>query len=142
MKPLTRTAFGSLITLACAALLLGVLSSCSSGGVPESSILIKNATTNALISTPNTTGSVDLAVSASLPLKIERTFKEGNGNTITSDVTAFSTYFFESGAAFASVDAFGNVTGVAPGTARLLVKFRASASDPFDTCRLDINVVP
>lgn len=110
--------------------------------MPESSILIKNATTSAIISSPNTTGSVTLNVSDTLVLKIERTFREDNGNTTTSDVTAFSIYSFESGSGVATVDAFGNIAAVAPGTTRLLVKFRPTPSDPADLCRLDITVNP
>jgi hypothetical protein len=132
---------GGIALIALVALAASLATSCGGGGVPESSILIKNAVSSAIISSPNTTGSVTLTTGDALVLKIERTFREDNGNTITSDVTAFAVYSFESGSGVASIDAFGNVSALAPGTTRLLVKFRPTSSDPADICRLDITVI-
>jgi hypothetical protein len=116
------------------------LSSCSSGGVPNSSLLLRNGTTDALISTSGTTGQITMSVGQSIPLETTRTYKDSNGNTLTSDVTAFAQYRFETGAGIAAIDAFGNLTATVPGTTRLEVKFRADQFDPYDFVRLDITV--
>jgi hypothetical protein len=116
------------------------LSSCSSGGVPESSLLLRNATTDALISTSSTTGQITMSVGQTIPLETTRTYKDSNGNTLTSDVTAFAQYRFETGSGIAAIDAFGNLTATVAGTTRLEVKFRADQLDPYDFVRLDIVV--
>lgn len=113
---------------------------CGGGGIPNSSLLLRNATTNAIISTAAVPGTVTLAAGSQLPLLVVRTFKDGNGNTLTSDVTAFAVFELSAAQVVASIDAYGNVTAVGAGTAQLLVKFRADALDPYDTVRLTIVV--
>lgn len=120
--------------------LLALLASCSSGGIPESSLQLRNATTNQLISTSEATGSITLSVGQTLPLLVQRTFKDEGGNTLTSDVTAFAEYKFEIVQGTATVDAFGTLSAVAPGGAQLEVKFRADALDPYDIVRLNVIV--
>lgn len=128
------------ILLVTGLLAMAALSSCSSGGIPGSSLLLRNATTNALLSTSSSTGSITINVGQTVPLATTRTYKDSNGNTLTSDVTAFAQYRFESGSGIAAIDAFGNLTGTVPGSTRLEVKFRADAFDPYDFVRLDILV--
>jgi hypothetical protein len=129
------------ILLSSVAVLVTILvTGCSGGGVPGSSLLLRNATTNALISTSQNTGEITLNVGQTIPLSVTRTYKDSNGNTLTSDVTAFAQYRFERGSGIAAIDAFGNLTGTVPGTTRLEVKFRADSFDPYDFVRLEIEV--
>lgn len=130
----------SRLGLALAAVIGLALAGCSSGGVPTSSLLLRNATTHALISTSESTGTLTINVGQSVPLETTRTYKDSNGNTLTSDVTAFAQYRFETGSGIAAIDAFGNLTGAVAGTTRLEVKFRADQLDPYDFVRLDITV--
>jgi hypothetical protein len=122
------------------AAVVAILAGCGGGGIPNSSLLLRNATTNAIISTAAVPGTVTLAAGAQLPLLVVRTFKDGNGNTLTSDVTAFAVFELSGAAGVASIDAYGNVSALGAGTAQLLVKFRADALDPYDTVRLTVMV--
>lgn len=137
MKHTTR----ALLLLTLALGLAALAASCNGGGgIPSSSLLLRNATTNALISTSGNTGSITINVGQTIPLSTTRTYKDSNGNTLTSDVTAFAQYRFETGSGIAAIDAFGNLTGTVPGATRLEVKFRADSLDPYDFVRLDILV--
>jgi hypothetical protein len=132
---MSRVLFGlSLIALL-------ALSACGSSGLlPQSSLTLRHATTNALISTSKNTGSFNLTVGAQLPLLVIRTFTDDNGSTDSQDVTQFANFKWASGSGVAAVDAFGNVTAVQAGQAQLEVKFRQSIFDPWDTVLLDLVV--
>lgn len=124
-----------------AVLALIAIAGCGTGGIPHSSLLLRNSTTGAIISTAAVPGSVTLAVSQSLPIQVIRTFKDDNGNTQTSDVTAFAAFELSGTAGVATIDAYGNITAAAAGTVQLLVKFRVDRLDPYDTVRLTITVL-
>jgi hypothetical protein len=134
-RPATRLA---LIAIAAVAALLA---SCSSGGIPESSLQLRNAMSNQLISTSENIGTLTLNQGDTFPLLVQRTYKDEGGNTLTSDVTAFAEFKFDVVQGTATVDAFGTLEAVAPGATLLEVKFRADALDPYDIVRLNI-VVP
>jgi hypothetical protein len=122
--------------LICAAVLAG----CGTAGIPHSSILLRNATTQAIVSTPAVEGSVVLGPQQTLPLQVIRTYKDDGGNTLTSDVTGFASFSLPAGNGVAVVDAFGNLTATGLGSTELVVKFRADALDPYDKVRLAITV--
>lgn len=129
-----------LVRAALPVILIAVCASCGSRGIPQSSLLLRNATTSAIISTAAVPGTVSLAVNQTLPVQVIRTFKNDNGNTETSDVTAFATFLLTNATGIATIDAYGNITATGAGTAQLLVKFRADPIDPYDTVRLTISV--
>ena len=108
--------------------------------LPQSSLTLRNATTNALISTSENTGTINLNVGDAYPLLVIRTFSNENGGTESSDVTQFANFKWTTGAGICSVDPFGNVSALAVGQALMEVKFRASVFDPWDTVRLTIVV--
>lgn len=119
-----------------------LLAGCSaSSSLPQSSLTLRNATTNALISTSKTTGGITLNIGDPLPLLVIRTFTNEDGNTESSDVTQFANFKWANGTGIASVDAFGNITALQAGQAQLEVKFRASTFDPWDIVRLDVSVI-
>jgi hypothetical protein len=131
------------IRLLIAAVLLAVgacSAGCGTGGIPQSSLLLRNATTNAIVSTAGTTGTVALHTGDTLPLLVVRTFKDENGDTKTSDVTAFCVYVFGGPTGVVGIDAYGNITATAAGTTQLWVKFRADGLDPYDIVKLNIEV--
>ena len=131
MRKFIAVALGSIVLLlAC---------SCTSS-IPESSLTLRNATTNALISTSENTGSIDITVDETYPLMVIRTFRNSEGNTESSDVTQFANFKWIQNNGVCSIDAFGNIVGLTPGIAFLEVKFRETALDPWDIVRLDIIV--
>lgn len=128
-----------LLILAAAALLLAS-GGCGSGGIAASSISLYNAVADTLISTPGTTGHIDIPLGGDFQIAVKRLVSD-NGGTNTSDVTTVCTYLFDT-AGIATANSLGVVHGVAAGEARLQVKFQPSASDPIDRCYLDITVTP
>jgi len=110
------------------------------GGLPDSSLTLRNATTNALISTAGNTGGITLNVGDEYPIIVMRTVTDGNGDTESSDVTQFADFIWDSGTGTCDIDAFGNITALAAGQTQLRVRFRPSSLDPWDTVRLDITV--
>ena len=121
--------------------LLTLAAACSASSVPESSLTLRNATSNALVSTSKTTGSITLETAEEYPLIVVRTYKSSEGQTFNEDVTQFANFNWVAGASAASVDNFGNLTGLGQGTAILEVKFRESVLDPWDIVRLNVQVV-
>jgi hypothetical protein len=124
-------------------LLAGIALSAGCKGLaslPESSLTLRNATTNALISTAGNTGGVTLDVGDELPIIVVRTVSDDNGGTDSSDVTQFADFIWDNGTGTCDIDAFGNITALQAGQTQLRVRFRPSALDPWDTVRLDITV--
>lgn len=129
--------------LTIAALLLSALLATGCKGfaqLPESSLTLRNATSNALISTAGNTGGITLSVGDEYPIIVMRTVSDDNGGTETSDVTQFADFIWDSGTGTCEIDAFGSITALAAGQTQLRVRFRPSALDPWDTVRLDITV--
>jgi hypothetical protein len=114
--------------------------SCQSSTLPSSSLTIRNAATNALISAPTAQGVLSLTVGGGDQIKVMRTWTNQYGNTLTDDVTQFTNFKWESGAGFATFDQLGNISGVAAGIAVLEAKFRADPLDPWDICKLTVEV--
>jgi hypothetical protein len=121
-------------------LVLGVMAGCESGGVPDSSISLIDRDTDEILSTPRTTGSVTLDVDQELDFKVERLQNQG-GDTETSDVTTVCTYS-SIPEGIISANSLGKLRALAPGTARLDVKFRANSGDPADHVYLNVTVRP
>ena len=120
---------------------LAVLTACVSA-IPESSLTLRNATTNQLVSTSQTTGTVTLSVGEVYPLIIIRTYRNENGSTDNQDVTQFVKFLWGGPQDVAAIDPFGNITGLAPGVALLEVRFRESVLEPRDIVRLTVYVSP
>ena len=112
----------------------------SESGIPESSLTLRNATTNALISTSRTTGAITLETAEEYPVLVIRTYKDETGQTFNEDVTQFANFEWIYGDNPAHVDAFGNITGLTDGDSTLEVKFRESSLDPWDIVYLDVSV--
>ncbi|MBN2082025.1 hypothetical protein JW859_07440 [bacterium] len=117
-----------------------LVASCGSSGLPESSLTIRNAATNALISASEAQGTLTLSSGNTQQVRVMRTYRTETGNTFTDEVTQFANYKWESGTGVASVDQLGNVSGLIAGTAVLEVKFRENAFDPWDICKLTVVV--
>ena len=128
--------FVSLAVIVSISLLLG----CSSSKIPESSLTIRETVSNLLLSTSESTGSLSLALGETRQVRVFRTFRNSNGNTETDDVTQFANYKWPVGSGVATIDQLGNITGVAGGTTHLEIKFRESQFEPWDICRLEIEV--
>ena len=120
-------------------LLAGVIS-CGGSSVPTSSLTIRDATTDALISAPTAQGVLTLAVGETVQVKIIRTYRTETGNTFSDDVTQFTNFKWESSTGVATIDQLGNISGMAAGLAVLEAKFRESSFDPWDICRLTVEV--
>ncbi|GEM_PF-2962151 len=127
----------SLTLIVAAALLV----SCGNSGLPTSSLTIRNAATNALISAPTAQGVLSITVGGGEQVKVMRTWTNEFGNTLTDDVTQFTNFKWESGTSFAAFDQLGNITGLAAGIAVLEAKFRTDAFEPWDICRLTVEVI-
>lgn len=129
----------ALLALAAVALALSA-GGCGGGGIASSSISIYNAATDTLISTPGTTGHIDVPLGGDYQISVKRLVSDSNG-THTSEVTTVCTFLFDT-AGVATANSLGIVHGVAAGDTRLQVKFQPSVSDPVDRCYLDITVTP
>ena len=116
------------------------LSACGSTTLPTSSLTIRHAVSDALISAPTALGTLTLGVGATQQIKVVRSFRTDAGNTFSDDVTQFTNFKWESGGGVASIDQLGNVSGLAAGSEVLETKFRESAFDPWDICRLLVVV--
>lgn len=126
--------------IALLALLILVLASCGSTSLPTSSLTIRSATTNALISAPTATGTLTLTLGNSQQVRIMRTYRTDTGNTFTDDVTQFTNFKWSDSTGIATVDQLGNITGLAAGNTQLEAKFRENAFDPWDICLLNVEV--
>ena len=116
------------------------LQGCGSSSIPESSLTVRDALTDQLLSISEATGTINLPAGNTRQIKVLRTFRSESGQTQTDDVTQFTNFKWESGGGFASVDQLGNISGIAEGTAVLEMKFRTTPLDPWDICRMVINV--
>jgi hypothetical protein len=119
---------------------VAIFSACGSDGIASSSIMIYNAATDTLISTPTNTGHISIAVGGNYQIVVKR-LVSNNGGTNTSEVTPVCTYVFPP-AGLATANTLGQVHGVAAGDVRMEVKFQPGATDPIDRCYLDITVTP
>ena len=108
--------------------------------LPTSSLTIRETTTDILLSTPDIMGTLQLVIGETKQVKILRTYKNNNNQTETDDVTQFANLKWESVSTFAAFDQLGNITGMATGTAIMEAKFRVSALEPWDHCRLQVVV--
>lgn len=121
-------------------LILLVLSSCGGSRIPESSLTIRDATNNLLLSTPDVMGTLTINVGDLRQIQVMRTYRTSGGNTLTDDVTQFTNFKWETDSGSASINQLGNLQGLSPGTQILEAKFRNSTFDPWDHCRLTIEV--
>jgi len=128
------------VTIGIVVALLGLVA-CGGSSLPQSSLTIRNAATNALISASNAQGTITLNVGNTLQIRVNRTYTNSQGQTITDEVTQFTNFVWESGAGAATIDQLGNITGVALGIAVLQAKFRATSLDPWDICRVTVQVI-
>lgn len=116
------------------------LSACGSSTLPSSSLTIRDAATDALISASEAMGTLTLNAGASQQIKVVRSFRTDTGNTFSDEVTQFTNFKWESGGGVATIDQLGNVTGLVAGNEVLEAKFRESQFDPWDICRLQVVV--
>jgi hypothetical protein len=121
-------------------MLLTGLAACGGSTLPTSSLTIRDAITDALISAPTAQGVLTLAAGETVQIKVLRTYRSDTGNTFTDDVTQFTNFKWESDAGVATIDQLGNVAGVGTGIAVLEAKFRENSLDPWDICRLTVEV--
>jgi hypothetical protein len=123
------------------ALAIVALAGCSAtDNLPTSSLTIRDTLTDYLLSTPDITGSLQLTVGQTKQVKVLRTYTNSDNQTETDDVTQFTNFKWESGSSFAAFDQLGNFTGLAAGSAIVEAKFRATAFEPWDHCKLMIVV--
>lgn len=120
--------------------LLLVVSACESTTLPSSSLTIRHAVTDTLISAPTAMGTLAVNVGATEQIKVVRSFRTDQGNTLSDEVTQFTNFKWENGGSVASVDQLGHITGLAAGNEVLEAKFRESPFDPWDICRLEVVV--
>lgn len=116
------------------------LSSCGGSRIPESSLTIRDATNNLLLSTPDVMGTLTISVGDLRQVQVMRTYRTSGGNTLTDDVTQFTNFKWETDNGSASINQLGNLQGLSPGTQILQAKFRNSTFDPWDICRLTVEV--
>jgi hypothetical protein len=114
--------------------------SCGGSSIPESSLTVRDAQSNLLISTSEITGTISLNVGEVRQLQVMRTYRASSGNTLTDDVTQFTNFKWEIDSGAAAINQLGNLQGVTPGTQVLEAKFRTSSLDPWDICRLVVEV--
>jgi len=115
--------------------------SCGGSSIPTSSLSIRNTATDALLSTSTAQGVLTINAGNTVQIKVNRTWRNQAGNTLTDDVTQFTNFKWESGAGFATIDQLGNIDGVSAGIAVLEAKFRDSNLDPWDICRMTVEVI-
>jgi hypothetical protein len=120
--------------------LLLAATACGSTTLPSSSLTIRHAVTDALISAPTAMGTLTVNVGATEQIKVVRSFRTDEGNTFSDEVTQFTNFKWESGGSAANIDQLGHITGVAAGNEVLEAKFRESPFDPWDICRLQVVV--
>jgi hypothetical protein len=108
--------------------------------LPTSSLTIRNAVSNLLLSTSQTTGTLQLVAGETQQVRVLRTYTGSNNQTETDDVTQFTNFKWDSGGGIASFDQLGNITGLVPGTAVIEAKFRPTVFEPWDICKLTVNV--
>lgn len=125
--------------LIAAALLLTL--SCGGSSIPTSSISIRNAATDTLLSSSTAQGTLTINVGNTVQIKVMRTWRNQAGNTLTDDVTQFAKFKWESGAGFATFDDLGNIDALGAGIAVLEIKFRDSSMDPWDICHMTVEVI-
>jgi hypothetical protein len=129
-----------LTSLALGLLVLGLAGCGKLDNIPTSMITIRNASNNLLLSTPDSTGTLALAPQQTTQIRVYRTYSDENNITETDDVTHLCNFNWEMNGNVALADNLGNITGIAPGSALLEVKFRPSVFDPWDFCRLRVEV--
>lgn len=117
-----------------------VLSACGGSSIPESSLTVRDAQSNLLISTSEITGTISLNVGEVRQLQVMRTYRASSGNTLTDDVTQFTNFKWDIDSGAAAINQLGNLQGLASGTQVLEAKFRTSSLDPWDICRLVVEV--
>ena len=93
-----------------------------------------------MLSSSTAQGTLTINVGNTVQIKVMRTWRNQAGNTLTDDVTQFADFKWDSGAGFATIDDFGNIDGLAAGIAQLEIKFRDSSLDPWDICRMTVEV--
>jgi len=121
-------------------LLVLALSACGGTTLPTSSLTIRDAITDALISAPTAMGTLDLNVGNSKQITVIRSFRTDAGNTFSDEVTQFTNFKWTGSTGVATIDQLGNITGVVAGADVLEAKFRESQFDPWDICRLQVII--
>jgi hypothetical protein len=128
-------------------LLLVVGSSCESGDndldQPTSEIIVRNASNNAIISTPENKGAITLQVGQNRTIEVIRRVDDGEGPIEETDVTDEADFNFDDDD-IAAIDANGQVTGLEAGFSGVTVVYRDDPNDPSqdDTVDFDITVEP
>jgi len=115
------------------------LGACSGSSIPSSSLTIRDATTNALLAASNAQGTLTLNVGDTRQIKVEHTYTNDARNTETNEVTQFVIWKWDMGSG-ATVDALGNISGIAPGTSVLRAKYDPEWLGSSDNVRLTIIV--
>jgi len=115
--------------------------SCGGSSIPSSSISIRNAATDTLLSSSTAQGTLTINVGNTVQIKVMRTWRNQAGNTLTDDVTQFADFKWDSGAGFATIDDLGNIDALGAGIAVLEIKFRDSNYDPWDICHMTVEVI-
>ena len=128
-------------------LMLLVGASCDSGDndldPPTSEIIVRNASNNAIISTPDNKGAITLQVGQNRTIEVIRRVDDGEGPIEETDVTDEADFNLQDDDV-AAIDANGQVTGLEAGFTNVTVVFRDDPNDPTqdDTVDFDITVEP
>ncbi len=118
-----------------------VLTAACSGGVPDSSLTIRDSQNNLLLATSQTQGVLQIEVGETRQIKVLRTFQNSSSQTVTDDVTQFSNFKWETNNVGATYDQLGNITAVTEGIAVLEVKFRTTSFERWDIARMTVQVI-
>ena len=118
---------------------MALMAACGGSTIPSSSLTIRDAATDALISASTAQGTITLNAGETQQIKVVHTYTSEDRNTQSNDVTQFVIFKWDSGAC-ATIDALGNLTGTSPGVGVLRAKYDPEWLGSSDNVRLTVIV--
>jgi hypothetical protein len=119
------------------------IAACSGGDLgiddSDSRIVIVNDVGGAIVSTPDSRGSIDMVVGGQRQFTIRRTVTVEDASPVVTDVTADADFNFTN-PAVAAMDASGQLTALATGFTTLEVVYRDDDGDPSDDDKVSLDI--
>ena len=109
--------------------------------IPTSSIYVREVTSNRMLASSTTRGTLVMHEGDTVQVKVERLYYTDEDSTENSDVTTVVKWQFNPQGVVVA-NSLGDLTAVDPGYTTMEVKFDPSWLEKPDHCYMDITVLP